>query len=130
MSNMDWVLAELVRLYHNTSADEAHQIITELVSKAVPAIQVFDGYPRILKALSAPDYVLVLLYWKGRQAVPMVDLRSWTRPSMRANLGRTIKLMDERHLVHAVDAGRATGSVTITSMGEREVEERGLVESM
>lgn len=30
--NMEWVLAELVRLYHTVSAKEAHRIIVDLVS--------------------------------------------------------------------------------------------------
>ena len=37
--NMEWVLAELVRLYHNVSATEAHGIIVDLVSKDVPLIR-------------------------------------------------------------------------------------------
>ena len=31
--NMEWALAELVRLYHHVPADEAQQIIAELVSR-------------------------------------------------------------------------------------------------
>jgi hypothetical protein len=34
--NMDWVLAELVRMYHNVPANEAHGTIVDLVSKEVP----------------------------------------------------------------------------------------------
>lgn len=63
--NMEWVLAELVRLYHNVSAKEAHGIIVDLVSKEVPLIQEFDGFPRVLKQLKASDHFLVLLYWRG-----------------------------------------------------------------
>jgi hypothetical protein len=44
MRNMDWVLAELVRQYHHVSADNAQQIIADLISKEVPAIQLFDGF--------------------------------------------------------------------------------------
>jgi hypothetical protein len=49
--NMEWVLAELVRLCHNVSPAEVHGIIADLVSKDVPLIQVFDGFPRVLKAV-------------------------------------------------------------------------------
>ncbi len=55
--NMEWVLAELVRLYHNLEAEEAHAIIVELVSKDVPLIQEFDGFPRVLKQLKASDHL-------------------------------------------------------------------------
>ncbi len=51
VNSMDWVMAELVRLYHDVSPDEAHGIIKDLVSKDVPLIQEFDGFPRVLKQL-------------------------------------------------------------------------------
>jgi hypothetical protein len=49
IGNMDWVLAELVRLYHGVSADQAQKIIEDLIEKDVPAIQEIDGHPTILR---------------------------------------------------------------------------------
>lgn len=54
--NMERVVAELVRLFHDVSPTEAHAIIADLVSKDVPLIQVFDGFPRVLKQLKASDH--------------------------------------------------------------------------
>ena len=78
--NMEWVLAELVRLFHNVSPDEAHAIIVDLVCKEVPAIQLFDGTPRLLKELEASDHCLVLLYWRGASGATQTELRSWCGP--------------------------------------------------
>ncbi len=64
--NMEWVLAELVRLFHNVSPATACGIIADLVSKDVPLVQVFDGFPRVLQQLRASDHFLVLLYWRAR----------------------------------------------------------------
>src|ERR1039457_4982860 len=33
---IDWVLAEFLRLYHSVSADQAHRLVTDIVSRAVP----------------------------------------------------------------------------------------------
>lgn len=121
---MDWVLAELVRLYHNVSAAEAHRIISDLVSKEVPILQVFQGFPRILKALKASDYCLVLLYWRGADGASMDELARWVRPSMRKNLRRTVSALDESNLVH-LDKTR----VYLTRSGELDVESRKLLEA-
>jgi hypothetical protein len=44
ISNLDWILAEFIRLYHNVSADEAQKIIEGLVARKVPVIEDFDGF--------------------------------------------------------------------------------------
>ena len=37
----DWVMAELIRLYHGMSADEAHKIVENLVTRKAPIVQKF-----------------------------------------------------------------------------------------
>lgn len=123
--NMEWVLAELVRLYHNVSATEAHGIIVDLVSKEVPLIQVFDGSPRVLKNLPASEHVLVLLYWRGTGGATLDGLNSWVRDQMRKNLARTLRSMDEKNLVHL-----SGDKYMLTRLSEREVEQRGLLEPL
>lgn len=121
--NMDWVLAELVRLYHDVTPAEAHQIITELVSKEVPIIQEFDGFPRILRDLRASDHVLVLLYWRGSKGALISELAGWVPTPMRAHLRRTVAGLDTKLMVHL------TGDlVRLTRVGEDDVEKRGLIE--
>ena len=121
--NMEWVLAELVRLFHNVAPEEAHSIIIELVSKEVPLIQVFDGFPRILKDLRASDHLLVLLYWRGSNGASLRELDSWVRPAMRSNLKRTLAALDAKNLVHT-----SNDNFTLTHLGERAVEERKILE--
>lgn len=121
--NMEWVLAELVRLYHNVSAMEAHGIIVDLVSKDVPLIQEFDGFPRVLKQLKASDHFLVLLYWRGVDGATYDELNSWARAPMRANMRRTLKQLDHRDLIHL-----RSDKYVLTHLGERDVEERKLLE--
>lgn len=121
--NMEWVLAELVRLFHNVSPDEAHGIITDLVSKDVPLIQVFDGFPRLLKQLRASDHFLVLLYWRGAEGATLPELMDWARESMRANIRRTLNALDRNDLIHL-----RGDEYVLTHLGERDVEQRKLLE--
>jgi hypothetical protein len=125
ISTINWVLAEFVRLYHSVSADEAHRIVDEIVTRTVPIIQDFDGSLKVLNtSLAARDYCLVLLYHRSSQGATFVELESWVRPSMRANLKRTLRQLEDRlAFVHSVGQ-----KFRITQAGDREVEKRRLVE--
>jgi hypothetical protein len=121
--NMEWILAELVRLYHKVPPGEAQKIIIDLVTKEIPAIQLFEDFPRVLRDLKASDHTLVLLYWRGSTGAAFAELSAWVRPSMRANLRRTLTALDKKNLVH----GNGTRWF-ITQPGEQKVEANGLVE--
>jgi len=122
INTMSWVFAEFVRLYHNVDPKRATEIIEDLVSKDAPVVQVFDGFPRILKDVKASDYVLILLYWCGKQGATLEKLLSWVKPPMRANLRRTVRLLDEKNLVHWRE-----NDVILTKLGIRDVEYRKLL---
>lgn len=121
---IDWVLAELVRLWHDVDADEAQAIVEGLVTRKVPVIEDFDGFPKVLTPqLSAGEFVLVLLYQRGRSGAALDDLRSWVLPSMRRNLGRTLKrLCDDLAYVHTVGTHHQ-----ITARGRAYVEANQLI---
>lgn len=122
---IDWVLAEFIRLYHDVSADEASEIVDDIVSKAAPMIQDFDGFLKVLdSSLGATDYCLVLLYQRGTKGATFEELSKWVQPTMRANLRRTLnQLVNKRAFVH--EAGQL---FFITRTGELDVESRQLLE--
>lgn len=120
---ISWTLAELVRLYHSVTADEAQMIIDQLVAREVPAIQEVRGFPRVLRNLRAGEHCLVLLYRAGSDGVDFSDLRSWVRPKMQRNLRRTLSDLVDQDLVHRDDE-----TYLILRPGERYVEERKLIE--
>ena len=124
-SVLDWVLAEFVRLYHNVSADVAQQMVSEIVTRAVPVVQDFNGFLKILKPnLAVSDHCLVLLYQRGEQGAAFKEMESWVRPQMRANLARTLNGLGERKDLIHFDGSR----YFITRLGQKEVEVRHLVE--
>ena len=124
-STLDWIMAEFVRLYHKVSATEAQRIVEDLVTRAAPVVQDFDGFPKVLNPhLKVSEYCLVLLYHRSSNGATFDQMRSWVRPAMRQNLARTLsQLVNEKDYLH-VD-----GNVyRITRRGELEVEKRGLLE--
>lgn len=128
--NMDWVLAELVRLYHNVQAAEAHRIIVDLVSREVPVIQVIDGFPVLLKTLGASHHCLALLFWRSDEGMTFDELNKWVRPAMRANLRRTLRALEEKRLIHYGNEPEIPSSarIVLTREGAKEVVSLRLVE--
>jgi hypothetical protein len=123
ISNIDWVLAEFVRLYHDVDADEAQIIVDGLVVRAVPAVQDFDGFLKVLRPdLQASPYVLLILYECGTRGASLGELETWVRPTMRSNLKATLRrLVHDKAFVHD-DGSR----FQLTKLGIREVEKKKL----
>ncbi|HVH50792.1 MAG TPA: hypothetical protein VM690_01495 [Gaiellaceae bacterium] len=124
IANMDWVVAELVRLQHNVTADEAQAIIENLVTKEIPAVEEIDGQPVVLSDLSSRDQALLMLYRAGAAGASLEDLADWLR-TRRDHLGdRLAKLdADKRVLRHP-----RSGRYHLTSKGVRDVEKRNLAQ--
>jgi hypothetical protein len=125
ISVLDWVLAEFIRLYHNVTANEAHDLVSQIVTRAVPVVQDFKDFLKILKPnLAVREHCLVLLYQRGEEGAGFKELEDWVRPQMRANLGRTLKiLVDQKDMAH-FDGSR----YYITALGQRHVEAGHLID--
>ncbi|HEV2889142.1 MAG TPA: hypothetical protein VGX28_02095 [Frankiaceae bacterium] len=120
---MDWALAELVRLYHSVSPNSAQQIIEDLISKEVPAVQEIGGQPVILRDLGARDQALLMLYRAGASGATLDELAGWLRASRKDHLKTRLLALDQRKLVlhHPT-----TGRFYLTSLGMKDVESRNL----
>jgi hypothetical protein len=123
IGNIDWILAEFVRLYHDVKPDEAQRIIDALVVRKVPVIQDFDGFLKVLNPkLKVTEFVLVLLYERGTAGASYDQLEAWVRQSMRSNLRRTLnKMVDDEAYAH-----NSSGRFLITKLGIKVVEEKKL----
>ncbi len=75
---LDWVLAEFVRLYHNVAADEAQRMVENLVTRKAPAVETVGNFLKVLNPnLKAGDYLLLLLYHRGREGATREELATW-----------------------------------------------------
>jgi hypothetical protein len=121
---IDWILAEFIRIYHNVTANDASAIVKGIVTRVAPVVQDFNGFLKILNPTLGPsDHCLVLLYQRGEKGATFDELSSWARPAMRANLRRTLRVLEnEKDLIHSDGA-----SYLITRLGERHVENKNLI---
>lgn len=73
----DWVMAELIRLYHDCSADEAQNIVDTLIKRSVPIIYDRNGIKTLLKQTSYEDAALLFLQYEGEKDIPIGELCKW-----------------------------------------------------
>ena len=121
---VDWVMAELVRLFHNVSTDEAGDMIMSITTKKIPLIWEVGDMKRVLSppsgALSAKDKVLVLLYSEPSNLLTTDFLRrsvEYRNPTDFKN-----KVLTSLHKAELVHFDRTTDEVILSPKGIKKVE--------
>ena len=76
-----WLMAELVRVFHNTTTDDAGRAVAALVERTIPSVWQVDGLFRILDTdLSMREETLLHLY-RSTEPLTERDLVTWTEHS-------------------------------------------------
>jgi hypothetical protein len=116
-----WVMAELVRLFHNTDVDTATKLVSALVARTLPMIWKVGESKRILDStLNLADSTLLLLYGDSEPITDRTLARDLKQPRL-SNYRRVLRRLDEQVLI---EYNEATGEAFISPKGEKEVEER------
>lgn len=117
-----WVMAELVRVLHGVSTDEATVIVDSLVERDTPLIWEVGGKKRVLRTgLSFRDMTLLVLHATSGPAAER-DLVSWLEYSNPAAYCRNILVKLHRERLIEYDAAARTAEISPT--GIEYVEER------
>jgi hypothetical protein len=91
----------------------------------------FGDYPKLLKTVTLPEHLLILLYSRATKGVTTVDLLTWTAKATtriatsaeRGNVMRALRRLDASGEVHIDGA-----CVYITNKGQKRVENKRLIE--
>jgi hypothetical protein len=117
VSACNWIIAELVRVFHNLSIDEAQQLVDAIAERRVPLIWHGQDVKRVLNPkIEARDQLLLLLATSpGR--VDVRDLRAWTEYK---NVTRFIALLRKLHKGRLIEFSEADSQVEILPPGSLE----------
>ena len=122
---VDWIMAELVRLFHNISLDEARDLVKSMTTKKIPLIWEVGDVKRVLSppsgALSAKDKVLVLLYSESSNLLTADSLRQsieYRNPTDFRN-----KVLTSLHKAELVHFDRSSYEVVLSPKGIKKVED-------
>ncbi len=118
----DWIICELIRVFHNLSLEEAQGMVDTLSSRNLPDIWEVGGKKRVLKlGLDYKQKALLLTYTNVQGGVLVEDLFKWTEHSNFSEFKRSIlKPLHEKRLI---EYDRETECAFLSPTGVKEVEE-------
>lgn len=120
ISACDWVMAELIRLYHTNEEKEIQKIINSIVDRKVPILEEFGEDIKILDpSLSVPDKILITLYKKHPNPVSTDELKKWIKTKSSTHINTALKRLDDNGFIY-----RKNKENTITIKGIAYVEDK------
>jgi hypothetical protein len=116
----DWVICELIRVFHGLSLEEAQVIVNALALRELPDVWAVAGKKRVLrKGLSYKQQTLLLLYGEP-EAIPVEDLVAWTEHSNATVYRRDV--LKALHKDRLVEHDRESDLVYLSPLGINDVE--------
>ncbi len=123
VSACDWVLAELIRVFHNVEPAKAARLVQGIVTKKVPLIWEVGTIKRVLDPnLSYTDKALALLYSEYPGSVSESTLLKWVEHSNPSVFREDILLVCHRQRL--IEYNKASGKVTLSPVGVAYVERK------
>lgn len=123
----DWVICELIRIFHNKSLEEAQRIVDFISSREVPVIWEVNGKKRVLKNnSSAKEKVLLLTYSQEEQGVFFEDLVSWVEYQNKADFKS--KVLNPLHREGMIEYDKELNMIFLSPKGSKKVEESFLTD--
>lgn len=120
-----WVMAELVRIFHDISLDEAQQTVDGLVERKHPLVWQHEDVRRVLDPnLSKGDQALVLLYSGGGWIDEKV-LTGWVEYQNATDFRN--KILRSYHKDRLIEYDGERHRVRLTPRGSEDVEKRILI---
>lgn len=117
----DWIVCELIRVFHRLSLEEAQDLVDSLAVREMPEIWEVDGKKRILHSgLNFREQTLLLLYSDPSSAILAEDLCSWVEYSKLALYRRDV--LRPLHKSRFIEFDEETDSVRLSPSGSQEAE--------
>jgi len=120
ISACDWVMAELIRLYHTNEEKEIQKLINSIVDRRVSILEEFGEDLKILDpSLSVSVGILIILYKKHPNSVSTDELKKWVKTKTSTHINTALKRLDDNGFVY-----RQNKENTITRKGIAYVEDK------
>lgn len=116
IKSIDWIVCELIRLYHNLSIEEAQLIIDSLNMKILPDIWNVNGSRRVIReGLNYSQKVIILLYNEIDNSATIQELLEWTEYSSTSMFKS--KVIMKLHKDKMIEFNKTNGLVHISPKG-------------
>lgn len=116
-----WLVAELIREFHNVDTVTATEAVDALVEREVQVIWSVDGRKRVLLHKATQKDKTLLLLYSETGAVLEKDLRAWVEATNAPAFRRDV--LRKLHRAKLVEYDAAAGTVRLSPTGARYVED-------
>jgi hypothetical protein len=121
LSMSNWIMGELVRVYHSLTTAQAQQLVDALVEVRLPAVWTGDdGVKRVLETSLKLNEKILLLAALSMPDVTAPQLIEWIEYGDDRYVMRTIRSLHTKRLIEFTEK---TGKVRILPPGTKAVEE-------
>jgi hypothetical protein len=115
-----WILAELVRLFHGTDTRTATETVDALVERTLPIVWEVEGKRRVLDPSLKMKQKMMLILYSLPGAVAEATLIDWLEHSNPSVFRRDILL--PAHNGRLIEYNQTARTVRLSPLGAREVE--------
>jgi hypothetical protein len=120
LSMCNWIMGELVRVYHNVTTAEAQAVVDAMAEARIPVIWAKGNLKRILiPTLKLPDQIL-LLTASSVPSTTVQQLFDWIEYENKTHFMKTMRLLHRNRLI---EFNEKTGDVQILPPGANVVRE-------
>lgn len=125
MSN--WIMCELVRVYHNLLTTEAQKVVDTLAEMRIPIIWSDGDLKRVLQPTLKLPQQLLLLIATSIPDVSIQDLMEWTEAKNKQHFMKTVRALHKKRWIEFTESsGRVKALPPGTKEFERLVHDKGL----
>ncbi|RNL49765.1 hypothetical protein [Pedobacter jejuensis] len=116
VKSVDWVVCELIRIYHNLPLEKAQLIVDSLNLKILPDLWNIDGKRRVLKSgLKFKEKIILLLYNELKNKASLEELFEWSEHSNKSTFKSSI--INGLHKEKLIEFNKNTSEVSISPTG-------------
>lgn len=127
LRTVKWIIAELVRVFSEVSAEESREIIESVTERTNHAVWSDGDIRRVLNpALGASSKALILLYSNGGRA-SVDELCRWAEYGNKTRFRDAI--LAKLHREALIHLDKKAGTVTMLPPGTKKVEREGLLKA-
>jgi hypothetical protein len=124
----DWIVCELIRLYHHLSLEEAQDLLDKIVTRQIPDVWSYGDTKRVLRTgLKAKEQTMLLLYGEI-SPVPIETLHSWQEYSTLSTFRKDI--IRPLHKSRIIECDPETDMIILTPAGDTYVETKLLCSAL
>ena len=105
LTSCNWIMAELVRVFHKVSISEAQDVVDRLVERRMPLLWIGDDMRRVLDTMLGLREQILLLLCTSPGKILTADLKNWTGYKNGSYFKKLLREMHEDRLIELAGDG-------------------------